>query len=395
MRKVRLAVVISHPIQHFAPLYASLASEPAITLKVFFLAENGLGTYRDQQFATDVAWDIPLTAGYDHQFVDPGRVIGKFNFFTMDSPNLLSAMHHFDPHVIWLHGYAQLANWRVLFGSLGKRRIIYSSDSNLADSRARWRRLIKKLWVKVFFRRCDKFLSISPTNRRYLQHYGVPEAKIVDSAFPIDMTRWQDDRARLTAGGRKQLAGSLNLPDGATVLLFIGKLIARKRPQDILQALAKLDRPRLVLVVVGSGEMHEELAVLAKKLGIEDCVRFTGFINQKHLAQYFDLADIFVFPSENEPYGATAAESLPFGLPMVVAAGIGAIGASVIEGRNALLYRVGDTDHLTHQLKTLLDDTEMRSAFSSASLKLAQAHDKSLMARDIISICKLYATEST
>lgn len=389
MRACRLAVVSSHPIQHFAPLYRELASKQDIELKVFYLAENGVTEFRDQQFSEDFKWDIPLLENYHSEFLEPGRIIHKFGFFSMDSKKLVPALSDYEPDVIWLHGYAQMANLRVLLSPLRSKTIIYSSDSNLADTRSWWRSMLKRWYVKFFFGRCDYFLSISPSNREYLRYFGVAEQTIVDTHFPVDITRLTQDRDRLASDSKQTLRNDLQLPEDSKIVLFAGKLIEHKGPQDLLSALTLMEQ-EVYALFVGNGELMPQLKERAQQSDAGDRVRFTGFINQRELAAYFDLADIFVFPSRKEPYGAVAAEVLPFALPMVVADCVGAIGSSVLPQQNALLFRTGDVQHLAQQLDALVQNDQMRAGFSQASAKLAADHDKSVMARDIIKICSKF-----
>ena len=57
-RMLRVAVVVSHPIQHFCPRYLSWAKLPNVDLKVFFASDYGLSTYGDAGFDRDVKWDL-------------------------------------------------------------------------------------------------------------------------------------------------------------------------------------------------------------------------------------------------------------------------------------------------------------------------------------------------
>jgi len=65
----KLAVVISHPIQYWVPVYRALAELSNIDIKVFYVAENGAYEYYDTEFAQTIKWDIPLTEGYDYEFL--------------------------------------------------------------------------------------------------------------------------------------------------------------------------------------------------------------------------------------------------------------------------------------------------------------------------------------
>src|SRR6185437_16500887 len=72
-KKVKLAYLVSHPIQYQAPLLRRIAREPDIDLTVFFGSDFSLRTYRDEGFGVDVSWDTPLTEGYKHVFLKPLR----------------------------------------------------------------------------------------------------------------------------------------------------------------------------------------------------------------------------------------------------------------------------------------------------------------------------------
>ena len=63
-RRVRLAYLVSHPIQYQAPLLRRIAREPDIDLTVFFGSDLSVRAYRDEGFGVDIAWDTPLLEGW-------------------------------------------------------------------------------------------------------------------------------------------------------------------------------------------------------------------------------------------------------------------------------------------------------------------------------------------
>ena len=69
MRKYRLAILNSHPIQYFAPLYRTIAQESDIDLTVYYCSRAGLEEMYDVGFGQQVQWDVPLTEGYNHKFL--------------------------------------------------------------------------------------------------------------------------------------------------------------------------------------------------------------------------------------------------------------------------------------------------------------------------------------
>ena len=112
--RVRLAYLVSHPIQYQAPLLRRIAREPEIDLTVFFGSDFSVKGYKDEGFGgVGVKWDVPLLEGYRHEFlpVDPGQCNGE--------PDDSDELWHFEPSaradrgrrafdVLWVHGYASV-----------------------------------------------------------------------------------------------------------------------------------------------------------------------------------------------------------------------------------------------------------------------------------------------
>src|ERR1700733_1792147 len=68
-RRVRLAYLVSHPIQYQAPLLRRIAQEPDIDLTVLFGSDFSVRGYKDEGFGVGVKWDVPLLDGYRHLFL--------------------------------------------------------------------------------------------------------------------------------------------------------------------------------------------------------------------------------------------------------------------------------------------------------------------------------------
>src|SRR5437868_3055335 len=97
-RSIRLAIVVSHPIQYYTPLYRRLAAHPKIELKVFFTWHAAEGAQRDHGFQRHLRWDVPLTEGYDYELVpntsaDPGTQ----HFWGLRNPELNRSVSQWKP----------------------------------------------------------------------------------------------------------------------------------------------------------------------------------------------------------------------------------------------------------------------------------------------------------
>src|ERR1700691_5925704 len=69
MRLMRLAYLVTHPIQYQAPLLRRIAREPDIDLKVFFASDMSARNFFDPAFKQSIKWDVPLLEGYEYEFL--------------------------------------------------------------------------------------------------------------------------------------------------------------------------------------------------------------------------------------------------------------------------------------------------------------------------------------
>src|SRR3984957_9971855 len=80
--RVRLAYLVSHPIQYQAPLLRRIAQEPDIDLTVFYGSDFSVRGYKDEGFGVGVKWDVPLLDGYRHEFLPKLRDNGTQGIFS-------------------------------------------------------------------------------------------------------------------------------------------------------------------------------------------------------------------------------------------------------------------------------------------------------------------------
>lgn len=194
--------------------------------------------------------------------------------------------------------------------------------------------------------------------------YGAPETRVRVVNPGVNLTTFRP--------GSKAVARSrLNLPLGAQVLLFVGRIQPLKGPDTLLRAAARLliedpgRRPRLLVVCVGgpSGNGRARpthLIDLAAELGISDVVRFAPPAPQGELADWYRAADVTVVPSHNESFGLVALESQACGTP-VCAASVGGLRTAVRDGVSGLLVDGHDPHDWAQALRALLDDPDRRA----------------------------------
>jgi len=155
---------------------------------------------------------------------------------------------------------------------------------------------------------------------------------------------------------------------GRPVVLFFGGLKPRKNLEtmlDVWTAVAPA-HPDARLVVAGGGALLEELRRRAERLGLAGSVVFTGYVPEADKADYFNLADVFFFPSAMEGFGLAVGEAMSSGLP-VIASDRGSIPELLVDSEGGFVSDPGDTERFAERLRLLLGDAALRRKLGQAN----------------------------
>ncbi len=378
MSALRLAVVVSHPIQYYAPLWRALAREPALALHVIFASRIGLDKTFDPDMKTHVAWATDLTAGYAHEFLAEAASIQRTGFH-IDNPSVGEALARFRPDSVILHGYGSRTMLRALIWcKLYGVRTLLTADSSAHVSPPGWRRRVKTLVAPWLLSLYDAALTMSDRSEAHFASLGFPRARMFRTPVMIDDAFWVARAARAPLRAAKR--AELDLRPDAFVVMAASKLTKGKRVGDLIAACARL-APGAVLLIAGEGAERGRLEALAETQGV--ATRFCGFVNIDALPAYYAAADVFAHAGEVEQYGMVVLEAAILGLPLALSDQTGAVGPTSIArpGENALVFPVGDVGAIAQALSQLRDEAQ-RARMAAASLAISQDHrgDKSVAA---------------
>lgn len=382
----RFAVVVSHPIQHFAPWHRELARRSDVDLHVMFCCDWGVEEYTDPEFGASFKWDVPLLEGYSHEFLPIAKRPQTLGFRSIDNPGVNEALDRFQPDVLQVFGYVYRTNWRAVAWARRRRvPVLLYSDSNIRRAVPWYKRAVKDTVVRSFYRRVDGALYVGDSNREYHAHYGVPEERLLPSALPVDRRRLLDavpDREK----ARRQVRERHGIPADAFVAILSGKYIPRKRPLDLVQAVGSAARSGLPIwaMLVGEGPERQAIERHCREQGIRNVV-LTGLVNQSEMPTYYAAADVLVVTSAQDPHPLAVTEGACFGLPALVSDAIGCIGPNdtARPGANALVYPCGDCERLEKELRWLFDAPDLRERLSAASEKIAESQDVVVAAAEL------------
>jgi glycosyltransferase involved in cell wall biosynthesis len=169
---------------------------------------------------------------------------------------------------------------------------------------------------------------------------------------------------------RAQTRATLGVPDSAPVITIIARLTEQKAHRVLLDAFA--NTPALGgahLVIIGDGELRDELGRRAEALGIASRTHFGGA--RRDLGNLLDATDVFVMPSLWEGLPLSLVLAMGAGLP-VIASRVAGIPEVIEHGKTGLLVEPGDAFQLSHALGQLAGDPALRARLGSAARDFAR-----------------------
>jgi glycosyltransferase involved in cell wall biosynthesis len=353
-RKIRLAVVVSHPIQYYVPLYRRLAARKDLCIRVFFTWHAAETAKHDPGFGREVAWDIPLTDRYDYELVENvAAKPGSRHYWGIRNPELIPRVIHWKPDAIHITGYAYASHLKAMRGF--HRRgipVLFRGDSHLLDQHRDWRWQIKKALLRRVYGWTSACLYVGRNNFEYYRELGVPAEKLFYCPHSIEVKRFaepNDELERQARAWREQL----NIPENRTVLLFAGKFEARKQPLELMNAVLGFGDNRVVLLMVGNGPLEKEVAAIAE--GNPHRFKVLPFQNQSRMPVVYRLADIFVLPSAyGETWGLVLNESLACGRRVIASDKVGGAPDLISSQAEGAIFKTGDWNDFRDKVDQLL-----------------------------------------
>ncbi len=220
-------------------------------------------------------------------------------------------------------------------------------------------------WGRRLFEGASAVIATSDQEAKELVAGGVPSGRIVLRRNGVEIpVSWPEPAVFRRTHGISQ---------DAKLILFLGRLSAKKSPDLLLQAFAKLpadlEGKPLQLVFAGpdEGGMRAQLEEMAVQLGVRTRIQFVGPIFDGNKWAAYRDADVFVLPSQNENFGNAAAEAMAAGTPVIVTEQCGI--APLLANEAGLAVR-HDSAALSEALARVLGTGETRARLEAGCAKV-------------------------
>ncbi len=305
-----------------------------------------------------------------------GVQIGNFNYSylpgfnlagTRFTPSLMSRLlaHPYDTYIKCINGRFALP--ATFLAARLKRRpfILWTGVWMRLQSPAH--RLMFPL-TRYIYTHADAIVVYGEHVKRYLMGEGVAAERIFTTTHAVDNDLY---RRPIAPEVQADMRDTLNLRPDQKVILSLGRLVADKGLNYLLEAFALLKQSNAVLVFAGTGAEEQNLREMATHLGVAERVRFAGYVPNQEASRYYSISDVFVLPSITtplfkEPWGLVVNEAFNQGVPVIATDAVGAAaGGLVRDGENGFIVPERNSHALAEVLQRVMDNPTLRQRLSA------------------------------
>jgi glycosyltransferase involved in cell wall biosynthesis len=354
MDKTRLAIITTHPIQYYAPVFRALTRSDRVHPRVFFTwSQSAAGPIFDPGFGTSYEWDVPLLDGYESEFVpNVAANPGLTHFDGVVTPELTERIASWRADAVLVFGWNLRSHLAALRYFKSRLPVFFRGDSTLLDASSSARAVARRLFLTWIYRHVDVAISVGQNNRDYFHWCGLPQSRIKFAPHSIDNDRFADPSHRESQradGLRKEMG----IREDEILYLYAGKLIDKKDPILLLDAFSSMSRPAH-LAFFGGGELEAELRRRARD---KPNIHFRPFQNQSAMPGVYRLGDVFVLPSKGpgETWGLAINEAMASARAVIAGSRVGAARDLVMPGTNGWVFESGSAEALTRTLRESFD----------------------------------------
>lgn len=310
---LNVAVVTPIPTPYRDPFWNEFARLPGIRLSVFYCSAG----------KSDRPWTADWSREYRFEEL-PGRSLLGWrgpdaSCFWNRTIGLRLADGAYD--AILIGGYNHLTMWTAMRHAV-RRRIPFflMCESHDRVHRARWKERIKRPFLRWILEHAAGFLPTGALAADYLRRHGASDAVMTALPNVPDVERIQTTVENYRREDRFSAPREFA---GRPVILFVGRLIPKKRAELVIRAFRELRGPTdPVLVILGDGPLRPALERLVDELSLRGRVHFGGFVQPDDVLRWLATASLFVLPS-SETWGVAVVEALAAGVPVVVSSEVG------------------------------------------------------------------------
>lgn len=337
--------VIPTPYQN--SLFCTLAEEPAFELMVHFY-HGGSASH---------PWTTNLTLGYPsrtfrRRFGLDWRLIRealrtRTTFFVIGGWN--------DPTVITIINILSI---------MRRPFAIWTDTPDLDLSRHVVKAKLRGWWLHRVFRHARYVMGTGKPALDALYIMGCPKKKLVNFPYWIKLDAY---RSEIHPADE----------DNPVIFLSSGQLINAHKGYDLaIRAFGLVrqwtGRADFIYRIAGTGPDRENLAKLARSVGVDSQIEFVGWVEPDALPSFYQSGQVFLHPALFEPYGVVVMEAMASGLTVIGSDKTSAVADRIVHMCNGLIHRTNDVEHLAEQIMYVLTHRDILEPMGRAARRTAE-----------------------
>jgi len=240
---------------------------------------------------------------------------------------------------------------------------------------------IQLLTHKLIIKHSKLTISVSEATKRFLiTQFGAEPSKVLVLPVGVNVEKFTSN-----IGKRSKARQILDIDEKAFVVGYFGRLSVQKNVKSLVLAVADLVSSmkieNILLLIIGVGEEERSLKALAKRLGTEKHIRFTGYVENLPVA--IQAMDVFVLPSFLEGYPTVVLEAKAAG-KAIIASNIPGIPEIIENGKTGLLVSPSEIGEIKEAIFTLYKDPRLTRELSHNALNDAPRHDENKIFQQLL-----------
>ncbi len=351
---LKLAIVSTHPIQYYAPLFKLLAQRGKIKIKVFYTwSQSEKGAKYDPGFGKNIEWDIPLLNGYDYTFIkNSSRQPGTHHYKGIINPTLNLEVETWQPDALLVFGWSFKSHLNCMRYFHKKIPVLFRGDSTLLAEKWGPKLLIRTIFLRWVYKFIDYALYVGINNKKYYLRHDVKKSQLIFAPHAVDNERFYDNK-NIYSDKALLWRTELGIKNNDLVFLFAGKLDYKKDPGLLIRAFRKIQNNEVHLIVLGNGPLEEKLKY--KYSGTPN-LHFIDFQNQSQMPVVYRLGDVLVLPSKGpvETWGLAVNEAMACSRAIIVSDRCGCGIDLVKTNINGFIFRRNNLKELLKKMHLLI-----------------------------------------
>jgi glycosyltransferase involved in cell wall biosynthesis len=221
----------------------------------------------------------------------------------------------------------------------------------------------------------DAVIALTDDMRSELQKICPREIRVISNGI---------DAERFERVSREDARRQLGIEPVQKIVLYVGRFYPIKGVKYLITAMQRIlhEEANAQLMLVGYGSDEGNLRLFVEELGLSDCVRFVGAVQNDVIPLYMVASDVFVLPSLSEGFPMVSLEAMAASLP-IVATNVGGISSIVEEGINGFVVKPRDAAQIADKVSSILCDPELSHFISTNNKSKAQRYTWDSVVHDL------------